>query len=220
MLAASIAMTLAVAPAMAQTATPSPAPALSSQTKMSSSTVPPPAWIATGSTYAPDGCEFQISFPEAPYRGKRCDPGDPANCTDATTFTKVYGLDATIAYTVSCNPTPKDQFDQYSDNVMKAALFAMAQPSHLDKSQTGFGVLPQAKMAVLLGSGKAANGDDVLYTSQIWVGHKSIFTIEGRLSGSYNPDSDKLFAEILKTARIRDKTPDKPVDNSKDKKTK
>ena len=222
-----LAAVLLALPAQAQTAKPAATPAYasaqpnfaSSREKLSSSPTPP-AWIAAGSTYAPDGCEFQIAFPEEPYQGKRCDALDPTNCTEATTFTKVYGLDATIAYTVSCNPTGKDLYDQYSDNVMKAALFAMAQPSNLGKSQTGFGILPQAKMAVLLGSGKAANNDDVLYTGQIWVGHKSILTIEGKLSGSYNADSDRLFAEILKTARIRDKASDKPVDAARDKKGK
>ncbi len=179
-----------------------------------------PAWLESGSVFSPEGCDFTVTFPEEPYTTKRCDPIEPTkNCSNVTTFTKVYGLDATLLFNVTCNKAADGMFGRYDDNVMRTTLLSMAKPSNLDKSETGFTQNSQAKMAVLLGSGKSDNGkDDMLYTAQLWIGHHSVFTLEGQLRGQYVAEADQLFAEILKTAKVREVTPEKPEDTA-DKKT-
>lgn len=179
----------------------------------------PPEWLAKGHEFSPPGCEFTVTFPEEPYKTKRCDPVEPTkNCTEVTSFTKVFGIDATVNYNVTCLPADPGMYEKYDDNVMRTALFAMAKPANLDKSETGFGELKEAKMAVLIGSGKTENKqDDLIYTAQLWIGHKSVFTLEGELRGKYVPEADALFADILKTARV--KGPVTPVDVKSEKET-
>ncbi len=164
-----------------------------------------PAWLATGKEFSPEGCEFTVMFPEEPYKTKRCDPVEPdKNCSEVTSFTKVFGMDATVDYHVTCIPADPSMYDKYDDNVMRTALIAMAKPANLDKSETGFGELKEAKMAVLLGSGKTDNKkDDLIYTAQLWIGHKSVFTLEGELRGKYVAEADQMFADILKTAKVK-----------------
>jgi hypothetical protein len=164
-----------------------------------------PDWLAQGSVYSPEGCEFQVTFPEQPYNTQHCDPIEKGkNCSDMTSFTKVYGIDSTVTYNVSCTATDGDMYGKYDDNVMRTTLQGMTRTLNLDTSQTGFMPLKEAKMAVLLGSGKTENGqDDLIYTAQLWIGHKSVFTLEGQLRGKYQPDADRLFAEILKTAKLK-----------------
>ncbi len=178
-----------------------------------------PAWLESGYTYSPEGCDFTVSFPQEPYTTKRCDPVEPGkNCTDMTTFTKVFGVDATLLFSVSCNKADGNMYDRYDDNVMRTTLLGMARPVNLGSSETGFAKMDKAKMAVLLGTGKADNGeDDLMYTAQLWIGHNSVFTLEGELRGKYVPDADLLFAEILKTARVRDMKAE-PKDEKKDEK--
>jgi hypothetical protein len=164
-----------------------------------------PAWLATGKEFSPEGCEFTVMFPEAPYKTKRCDPVEPdKNCSEVTSFTKVFGMDATVDYRVTCIPADPAMYDKYDNDVMRTALIAMAKPANLDKSETGFGELKEAKMAVLLGSGKTDNKkDDLIYTAQLWIGHKSVFTLEGELRGKYVAEADQMFADILKTAKVK-----------------
>jgi hypothetical protein len=163
-----------------------------------------PDWIAKGSKYSPEGCEFEIVFPEQPFQSKRCDPVEKdQDCSNMTTYTKVFGIDSTITYNVSCTPAGADMYDKYDDNVMRTTLNGMTHAMHLETSQTGYMPLKEAKMAVLLGSGKTDNGDDLIYTAQLWIGHKSVFTLEGELRGKYQPEADRLFAEILKTAKLK-----------------
>jgi hypothetical protein len=164
-----------------------------------------PEWLAKGSVYSPEGCEFQIVFPEQPYQTKRCDPIEKdKNCSDMTSFTRVYGIDSTLTFNVTCTPTQGDMYDQYDDNVMRTTLSGMTRSMNLEQSQTGFMPLKEAKMAVLLGSGKTENKqDDLIYTAQLWIGHKSVFTMEGELRGKYQQDADLLFAQILKTAKLK-----------------
>jgi hypothetical protein len=198
-------------PDAAKSAAKTPSPALTDSTTPPASTPAPspkksqPEWLAHAYTYSPPGCEFTIQFPEEPFTGQRCDPVEPTkNCSDVTTFTKVYGLDATVTYTVTCKPTPTDMYGKYDDNVMRTVLMGMARPVNLDKSDTGFALFKEAKMAVLLGSGKTDNKqDDLIYTAQLWIGHASTFTLEGQVRGNYVPDADQLFAEILKTAKLK-----------------
>jgi hypothetical protein len=156
-----------------------------------------------GYHYAPPGCDFRIDFPGEPFQAKRCDPDDSSKCNAVTSFTHVFALDATVNFNVTCNPPEKNMYDHYSGEVMKETLIALVGKGKLDKYETDFQQFPEAKQASLLGTGKSGNSEKI-YIAQLWIGHQSVFTVEGELIGEQTDDADKMFADILRSIRYKD----------------
>jgi hypothetical protein len=151
-------------------------------------------------TYRPENCEFQMTFPEAPYSTRHCNPDIPDKCEVKTAFTKVYGTDATMNFYVSCNPIPDGAYASYDRDVLKTTLLAMAGRSRLDNYQTAYDEDQDVKRASILGAGPSYNKKNpMLYMGEIWVGQHSLLTVEGELIGEANPESDGAFAHILQS---------------------
>lgn len=162
-----------------------------------------------GFQYAPEGCEFAMTFPTEPYNGRSCNPDDPSDCRPQTTYTKVFDGGVTVTFNVTCNPVPADTFDRYSGDVMEVTLAAMASKNRLDKYETGFQQFgDDAKQAVILGTGKTGDKDK-LFVSQIWIGHKSLFTAEAEIVGPATDEEETFFAKILATIHNMNWTPEK-----------
>lgn len=179
---------LAAAPAMAQKGAPE-------------KTVPPTKKTDAGYVYAPEGCEFTMTFPTEPYNGRLCAPDNPKNCMPQTTYTKVYGLDATVNFNVTCNPVSADIFGRYNQDVMQITLAAMANKNRLDSYETGFQqVGDHAKQAVILGTGRTGDSEK-LFMAQIWVGRHSLMTVEGEVVGPSHEEAEGLMADILSSIR-------------------
>ena len=154
-------------------------------------------------SYAPANCDFRIDFPSAPLRGKRCDPDDASRCNDVTTYTHVFALDATVDVTVTCNAAEPNMYEHYSGEVMRAALGGMVGKGKLDSFQTSYKQFDDAKQATLIGTGKQGVSDKI-YIAQLWIGHKSVFTVEAQMLGQNNQDANDMFAGILKSIRYKD----------------
>lgn len=146
--------------------------------------------------YQPEGCEFAITFPDEPYSSQRCNPGNPTQCSDFTSFTKVFGIEATVNFTVSCYPANENMYEQYSEEVMQATLKAMLSDQNLDIVETDSQTLPYAKQAVALGTGRIGNSDR-LFSAQLWIGKKSVYTIEAELVGKQLDIADEMFMDII-----------------------
>jgi hypothetical protein len=156
--------------------------------------------FADGYLYKPDGCDFQMKLPEAPYSTRRCHPDVPDKCDTKTTYTKVYGTDATINFYVSCTPMPDGSFGNYDRDVMKTMLIAMAGNGHLEKFQTAYDEDKEVKRASILGAGPSYNKQHpMLYMGELWVGQHSLLTVEGELIGEAQPETDAAFAKILQS---------------------
>ncbi|QQG35634.1 MAG: hypothetical protein HYS17_08925 [Micavibrio aeruginosavorus] len=160
-------------------------------------------------TYSPEGCEFTITFPSEPLLGKKCNPDEPSQCHEVLSFTKVFDVTATLKIDVVCNPATPDMYERYSGDVMKTTLIAMAGRGKLEEMETGYNEHPNAKMAFLLGYGK--NGEqDLIYNGQLWIGKKSIFSMEADITGDYITGADEMFATILQSVNY--KTPPAAVE--------
>ena len=156
-----------------------------------------------------DDCEFQITFPGEPYTARRCNPENPDQCNKIYSYTKVFGtsgLDATVNYNVSCNPSDPGMYDRYSGPVMKGTLEAMVGKNNLEEFQSDYSQTDDYKRAIIVGSGKIASSDRI-YSAQLWIGKKSVFTIEGEIIGYGGQDADIMFADIMASA-IDNKTAD------------
>lgn len=150
--------------------------------------------------FQPEGCEFAITFPDEPYSRRQCNPDNPAQCTDITSYTKVFGIEATLNFDVTCYPVEEGMYDQFSEEVMRATLEAMLADRNLDEVETDAQTLPYAKQAVALGTGTSGQSD-LIFTGQLWIGKKSIYTIEAELIGRQLDAADELFMDIIASIR-------------------
>lgn len=162
-------------------------------------------------TFAPEGCEFRMDFPEEPLIARTCSPKDKNKCHTVARFNQVYDLESGIYITVTCNDAEPGMMERYSGDVMQYTMGAMAK-KYIDEesSQTAFQDIGTAKQALIMGSKKQPDGHEDIFMGQLWIGKKSVFSIEGQITGKAPPEADTLFAHTMKS--VRPVTMDKPAE--------
>ncbi|MFA5592312.1 MAG: hypothetical protein WC989_03245 [Micavibrio sp.] len=149
--------------------------------------------------FAPDFCDFEITFPEAPAAAQKCVPG--AQCYDVQSYTMVYDLRTTVDISITCTPLTPEAAKQYSEPVMKAALAGMIDNRRLSTHDIRFEKMENGtKSAAITGVGKTGRQDKI-YSAQIWVGPNSIFTVQAELIGGAHDVADKSFRDILQSLK-------------------
>ena len=119
-------------------------------------------------------------------------------------------------------------YESYSGDVMQAPLAAIMGENQLEDYQTGYQEFDVAKQAVLMGMGTTGSSDKI-FIAQLWIGHKSVLTVEAELVGGPLEEADKMFSDILhgirheswgKVGAPKKEAPpaaDKPVEKTADK---
>jgi len=159
--------------------------------------------------YAPEDCEFQMTFPDEPFTTRRCHPDMPDRCELMTGFTKVYDLAVTMNFYVSCKPAAR-AYSHYDRELVRTTLIAMAGRSMLDDFETSFDDEGGVKRGAILAAGRSYNDrNDMLYMGQLWVGQHSVMTVEAELIGEPFDETDHDFAKILQSV-IAKKWADNP----------
>jgi hypothetical protein len=153
------------------------------------------------STYAPDFCDFEITFPEAPLKAMKC-LADNNQCYELNSYTMVYDLQTTVDVSVTCNPSTPAAYERYNESVIKAALAGMVSDRNLDNHTVNFSQEKDYRNAALLGTGKTGRQDKI-YSAQMWIGKNSVFTVQAELIGSAHPDADKTFGDVLKSIQVK-----------------
>jgi hypothetical protein len=156
--------------------------------------------------YAPDFCDFEITFPEKPISTKRC-PQNIAKCYQIVNYTYVYDLSTTVEVSANCVPSTPASYKKYSESVMKAALTGMAQRVGLssfnidsrEKENAGAPI----RQSSLIGTGSYGRQSRI-YNAQLWIGQNSIMTIEAKLTGKTHAQADAAFGNILSSLAIKD----------------
>ncbi len=156
--------------------------------------------VVKSSTFGPDFCDFEITFPEPPMNSKKCVGED--ECYDVQSYTMVYDLSTTVDVTVTCNPSTPTNYNRYSENVMKAAMAGMIVERNLSDHEAQFEQYETTKNASITGTGKTG-AQDKIYVGQLWVGQNSIFTVQAELVGDEHEVADKSFRDVL--ASIKEK---------------
>lgn len=153
--------------------------------------------------YSPDYCDFEITFPEKPYLAQKCLP-DGKTCYNLYSYTMVYDLHTTVDVSVTCNKSSPAEFKRYNEGVMKAALTGMIAERNLDNHTISYREDKVTRSASLSGTGTTGSQPKI-YTSQIWVGQNSVFTVQAELVGGEHKDADTTFSQILQSAKIKHK---------------
>lgn len=150
--------------------------------------------------YAPDYCDFEVTFPEKPQSMEKCLPG--SGCFELSSYTMVYDLQSTVDVSVTCNPSTSANYERYTNNVMKAALAGMVDERDLSEHDTSFSQEKEYRSAAISGVGKTG-AQDKIYTGQLWVGKNSVFTIQAELVGQSQETADKSFRDILQSIKYK-----------------
>lgn len=153
--------------------------------------------------YAPDFCDFEVTFPETPATMKKCLPDN--DCFDVSSYTMVYDLQTTVDVSVTCNPSTPEAFESYNQAVMKAALAGMVESKNLSSHEVRFDEIKEenVKSAAITGTGSTGRQEKI-YTAQLWIGPNSVFTIQAELIGSAHEKADKSFGEILSSIKTKE----------------
>lgn len=159
--------------------------------------------VAAPFTYAPDTCEFQITFPEKPFIEKKC-TGEGKDCTEIVSYTKAIGATSSTSFRVSCNPIPPNDVKKYTPEILEETLKQMAKSNNLEpyntQSATQDGYTQASSLCL-----STRDQKPLIYNSQIWVGTTSMFTIEAEMLGQKNNTIEKTFAEILKNTHPKNR---------------
>lgn len=158
----------------------------------------PPANTAR---FAPDFCDFEITFPETPVIAEKCIA--ESQCYEVNSYTMVYGMQSTVDVSATCSPSTPENYKRYTDHVMKAALYGMIDSRNLTEHDIKFNQLEKTKSASITGTGITGSNEKI-YTGQLWVGPNSVFTVQAELVGGAHEVADKSFADILGSIKIKE----------------
>ncbi|OFW87347.1 MAG: hypothetical protein A3B66_08255 [Alphaproteobacteria bacterium RIFCSPHIGHO2_02_FULL_46_13] len=156
-------------------------------------------------TYGPENCEFQVTFPEKPFIEKKC--GQTANdCTEVATYTKAVGADSSTNFRVSCNPLAASEIQKYTPAIIEETLKQLVKSNNLtpynSQSSDADGYKSASSIAL-----SERDGKPLIYNGQIWIGKKSMFTVEAEMVGSTNSEVEKTFVGIMKNMYPKDRPP-------------
>lgn len=162
------------------------------------------AWAAPY-TYGPDDCEFQVTFPEKPFIEKKC--GQNANnCTEVASFTKAVGTESSTNFRVTCNALVPAEIEKYTPEIIEATLNQLVKSNNLTPYNSQSSAKDGYKSASTV-SLSQRDGKALIYNGQIWVGKKSMFTVEAEMVGSTNDEVEKTFVSIMKNTHPKNNTP-------------
>ncbi len=148
--------------------------------------------------FAPDFCDFEVTFPEKPAIAQKCLPD--GKCFNVNSYTMVYDLSTTVDVSVSCNPSTPAAYKQYNESVMKAALAGMVENRNLSSHDIQFTEKDGIKSAAITGVGKTGTQDKI-YSAQLWIGPNSVFSVQAELIGGEHAVADKSFRDILRSVK-------------------
>ena len=160
---------------------------------------PSPA-LAAPFTYAPEHCEFKITFPEKPYFEQKCTSGEKKQCAEVVTYTKVVAAESSVNFRVTCNQQDPGELARYTPAIMEETIKQLVSDANLEFDHTEMMEKDGYKSAAAVSIG--TRGDrDIVYTGQIWIGKTSLFTLEADMTGPQDAEADKVFTDILKSMK-------------------
>lgn len=150
-------------------------------------------------TYAPATCDFTVTFPGQPDIQEVCENGQ---CYDQVTFIKVFDMDASLSFSVTCSAVNEDTAAAYTPDVMRTTVRAMSRGTGVERFETNILQEDKYRMASLIGEGLSGRVP-MIYIGQLWIGESSAFVIKAELVGPQHEEADRLFSDVLRSARLK-----------------
>lgn len=115
----------------------------------------------------------------------------------------VYDLATTIDISVTCVPSSPANYNRYNKRLIKTALNGMVGRAGITEFSINTQELENMRQGSLIGSGSYGTQEKI-YNAQLWVGQNSVFTVESKLIGRSHREADTVFAEILKSIKVKE----------------
>ena len=163
--------------------------------------------------YAPEFCDFEMTFPDAPYKARKCPEGAKGKCYNLNSYTMVYDHRTTIDVSVTCVPSTAGKYERYSEAVIHTALKGMTKRMPLTDYKIDTVERKNSRHGFLIGNGTRGR-QDTIYNAQLWIGQNSVMSVEATLIGAEHPTADQVFSEILRTIHEKGKKPKKESKDS------
>jgi len=149
-------------------------------------------------TYAPDFCDMQVTFPEKPFIETKClNAGAERNCTDIVTFKKIAPPDASVNFRVTCVEYTPEELATYTNEIVEKTLEKLLSDQGFEAYDVSSDDVDDVRRSTTMSVGTKDN-IPYIYSGQIWIGKKSMFTIEAQMKGDKNDDIEATFANILR----------------------
>lgn len=152
-------------------------------------------------TYAPDHCQFSATFPDTPETVKRCETTGDKECYELVSYTHVIDMESSVNFKVICNPSGKDLYKAYTEDVMRTTLRAMTDRSVIKTHEISFREEESYKQAGLVGEGQRGL-TPTMYIAQLWIGQTSAMSVEAELVGEPTEEADRMFSEFLRSVHF------------------
>ena len=150
-------------------------------------------------TYAPEACEFSVTFPQEPIIKRTCEnPETQERCYDLVTYTQTYGLEATVDFRIICNPIDEAIKKNYSNAIIAATLKEMTKDKVEKEFEVNVHEADGYKLAGIVGEGKKGLLPS-MYLAQLWIGDASALSIESELVGEEHKEADTLLQSVLRS---------------------
>lgn len=149
--------------------------------------------------FSPPPCDFEITFPEAPYTARRC-PAGSSKCYEVTTYSMIYSNNTTVDFNVTCVPLSGRNYNRYDTRVLGSVLRGMVQRSQISDFEISTTEEEDYRRGSLVGETRD-RGAPRIYNAQVWVGQNSVMTVEAKLIGRKNNEADRLYTEILRSIK-------------------
>lgn len=152
-------------------------------------------------TYAPETCDFTITFPSPPAQQKRCDNNDNKNCYTVLSYNHVVSDKSAINVRYECKPWTEEKFAIVNILDMRAMADRLGTTARVTPFSTKTDSQKKYKSATFTGFDQPKDADERLYIGQIWMSEKSFLTVEIENIGPQDKKADKIIADLLKSLR-------------------
>lgn len=150
-------------------------------------------------TYAPEGCDFTITFPEKPFIEQKCTSGPDKKCVEVVSYTKVVSGDSSVDIRLTCDQLAAADRAAYTEEKLEELVRDMAKISNVEPSEISKETKGNVSTAAMVSVGLRGERE-IFYTAQAWRGPASLFKLEASMLGPQNDKADQAFAAILRSA--------------------
>ncbi len=170
--------------------------------------------------YAPENCDMRVGFPEKPIIEKKCvTHAEKQECTDVVTYKKIAPPQSSVTFRITCVEYPKSELATYTPEIVEKTLNKLLKDQGLEPFDIQSETVDNMQRSTSMSIGTDDEGIAYMYSGQIWIGEKSLFTLEGNMKGPQEKSVEETFVSILRETYPKDlKVEDTKNDPKTDKK--
>ncbi|MDY0028531.1 MAG: hypothetical protein RBR86_01170 [Pseudobdellovibrionaceae bacterium] len=159
--------------------------------------------------YAPENCDMRVGFPEKPIIEKKCiTHAEKQECTDVVTYKKIVPPHSSLTFRITCLEYPKVELNTYTPEIVEKTLNKLLKDQGLEPFDIQSETVDNMQRSTSMSIGTDDEGIAYMYSGQIWIGEKSLFTLEGNMKGPEEKSVEETFVSILRETYPKNMNPE------------